>query len=94
MTSYDMTTALALLKTRRNRLAGDTSLDATLTARLEEATEELEHIGIALDESTRDMMLVVDYACWMYQNRDKGTEMPAWLKRKRFERWLESGAAG
>ena len=94
MTGYELETALKLLKARLNRLEGDTSLDETLTKRLEETTEELEHIGITLDSSTRDMMLVVDYAAWKYQNRDKGTQMPEWLKRERFERWLESGAAG
>lgn len=88
------TMALSLLKARLNRLEGDTSLDATLIARIEEAIEELEHIGIALEDNTRDTMLIVDYAAWKYQNRDKAGEMPAWLKRERFERWLESGAAG
>lgn len=90
----NLTTELSLLKARLNRLEGDTSLDATLLKRLEETIEELEHIGIALEDNTRDTMLIVDYAAWKYQNRDKVGEMPQWLKRERFERWLESGAAG
>lgn len=94
MANYDALTALGLLKARLDRLEGDTSRDTSLTARIEEAAEELEHIGITLDGSTRDTMLVVDYAAWKYQNRDKTGEMPQWLKRERFERWLESGAAG
>lgn len=94
MASYDMSMALSLLKTRLNRLEGDTSLDETLTARIEETAEELTHIGITLENTTRDLMLIVDYAAWKYQNRDKTGEMPMWLKRERFERWLESGAAG
>lgn len=94
MANYDAQTALSLLKSRLNRLEEDTSLNEVLSMRIEEAAEELEHIGIALDNSTRDTMLIVDYAAWKYQNRDKAGEMPAWLKRERFERWLESGAAG
>lgn len=94
MAGINMTTALSLLKSRLNRLEGDTSLDVTLTARLNETAEELTSIGIALDDSTRDMMLVVDYAAWKYQNRDKAGEMPQWLKRERFERWLAAGVTG
>ena len=94
MANYDAQTALSLLKSRLNRLEEDTSLNVTLTTRIEEAAEELEHIGIALQNDTRDLMLIVDYAAWKYQNRDKTGEMPAWLKRERFERWMESGAAG
>lgn len=94
MANYDAQTALSLLKSRLNRLEEDTSLNEVLSMRIEEAAEELEHIGIALDNSTRDMMLIVDYAAWKYQNRDKAGQMPEWLKRERFERWLESGAAG
>lgn len=94
MAGINMTSALSLLKSRLNRLEGDTSLDVTLTARLTETAEELTSIGIALDDSTRDMMLVVDYAAWKYQNRDKSGDMPQWLKRERFERWLESGVTG
>lgn len=94
MANYDAQTALSLLKARLNRLEEDNSLNIVLSTRIEEAAEELEHIGIALDGSTRDMMLIVDYAAWKYLNRDKAGEMPAWLKRERFERWLESGAVG
>ena len=94
MASYDVSMALSLLKARLNRLEGDTSLDVTLTTRIEEAAEELTHIGIALEDTTRDTMLIVDYAAWKYLNRDKTGKMPQWLKRERFERWLESGAAG
>lgn len=94
MANYDATSALSMLKARLNRLQEDTSLDSVLLTRIDEASQELEHIGITLDDSTRDMMLIVDYAAWKYLNRDKNGEMPAWLKRERFERWLESGAAG
>lgn len=94
MVKIDMTTALSMIKARLNRLDGDTSLDDVLNIRLRETAEELEHIGIMLRDNERDLMLVVDYAAWKYQNRDKAGDMPKWLKRERFERWLESGVTG
>ena len=94
MANYNNATALSLLKSRLDRLQEDTSRDDVLGARLDESAEELEAIGIALQDTQRDLMLIVDYAAWKYQNRDKPGEMPQWLKRERFERWLESGVAG
>ena len=90
----NMPSALSMLKARLNRLQEDTSLDDVLNVRIAEAAQELEAIGINLQDTMRDLMLVVDYAAWKYQNRDKPGEMPQWLKRERFERWLESGVAG
>lgn len=92
--AIDSASALALLKTRLNRLPGDTSLDDMLGRRIEAATQQLTAIGINLTDSTRDLMLVVDYAAWQYQNRDKPGGMPEWLRRERFERWVESGVTG
>jgi len=34
-------------------------------------------------------MLVVDYTCWAYANRDANTGMPDWLRLRRRERWLQ-----
>lgn len=87
-------TALSLVKTRLNRVPGDTSLDDMLRKRIESAEQQLTAIGIHLTDDTRDLMLVVDYAVWQYQNRDKPGAMPEWLRRVRFERWLESGVTG
>ena len=90
----DSATALSLVKTRLNRLPGDTSLDDMLLKRIDSAEQQLIAIGINLTDSTRDLMLVVDYAVWQYQNRDKPGNMPQWLRVVRFERWLESGVTG
>lgn len=89
--NVDLTMALSLVKTRLNRVQGDTSLDDMLLRRIEAAAEQLEAIGIKLQNNERDLMLVVDYAVWQYGNRDKPGGMPEWLRRARFERWLESG---
>ena len=88
MPAYDVTQALSLMKTRLNRLPGDTSLDSYFSARITAAAEELEATGITLTDSTADLMLVVDYAVWQYQNRDHPGSMPDWLRLKRRERWL------
>ena len=88
MAAVNETTALALVKARLNRLQSDTSLDSYFQARLSGAIEYLEGIGIGLTDSDEDMMLVVDFTVWQYQNRDNPGAMPDWLKLQRRERWL------
>lgn len=84
----DTNTALNLMKVRLNRRSGDTSLDAYFMHRIQAAIEYLTGAGIALTDSTEDLMLVVDTAVWQYQNRDKPGGMPEWLRLQRRERWL------
>lgn len=86
-------TALTLVKTRLNRLPGDTSLDEYLAKRIDAAIGEIEATGIALTDSVADLMLVVDYAVWAYQNRDQATGMPDWLRLRRRERWVQQGVS-
>ena len=87
----DTTTALGLVKTRLNRLQSDTSLDSYLTARINAAEDYLTGIGIELTDSQEDLLLVVDFAVWEYQNRDKPGNMPEWLRLQRRERWIREG---
>lgn len=88
MAALNTTTALQLVKARLNRLASDTTLDTYLTARIDAAIGDLEGTGIVLTDSPEDMLLVVDYAVYQYQNRDKPGGMPDWLRLRRRERWL------
>lgn len=88
MAGIDVTTALALVKTRLNRLPGDTTLDEYLKARINGAISELEGTGIRLADTPDDLMLVVDYTVYQYQNRDQPGGMPDWLRLRRRERWL------
>lgn len=87
----NLETALGLVKARLNRLAGDTSLDTYLQARISAAVQSLEDTGITLTDSQEDLMLVVDVAVWQYQNRDKPGSMPEWLRLERRERWFREG---
>ena len=80
--------ALELVKARLNRLATDTSLDTYLQARISAAVQELTRVGINLQGSNDDLMLVVDYTVNEYQNRDTPGSMPEWLRLRRRERWL------
>ncbi len=80
--------ALALMKTRLNRLEGDTSLDRYFEMRISAAIEATERTGIHLQDTPNDLMLVVDTAVWEYQNRDKPGGMPDWLRLRRRERWI------
>ena len=81
-------TALSLVKSRLNRMAADTSLDDYFRQRIAAAVAELEGTGISLTGSPDDLMLVVDYTVWQYQNRDSAGSMPEWLRLRRRERWL------
>lgn len=85
--------ALALVKTRLNRLQSDTTLDDYLTARINGAAAELEGNGIHLTDSADDLLLLVDYAVWSYQNRDTPGSMPEWLRLRRRERWIREGVS-
>ena len=91
MCAVDNTQALSLVKARLNRLPNDTTLDGYLTARIMAAEQALEATGIVLTASVADLMLVVDYAVWEYQNRDKPGSMPDWLRLRRRERWVQQG---
>lgn len=79
--------ALDMVKARLNRL--DTNLDSYLANRIRAAVTDLEKTGITLTDSVADLMLVVDYTCWAYANRDANTGMPDWLRLRRRERWLQ-----
>ena len=57
--------------------------------RIEAAAEELKRTGITLTDSADDLMLLVDFTVWKYQNRDKAAGMPEWLRLARRERWLQ-----
>lgn len=85
----DFQMALDLVKARLNRPAADTHLDDYFMQRIEAAAGELTKAGITLTETAEDLMLLVDYTVWQYQNRDKPGNMPEWLRLKRRERWLQ-----
>lgn len=91
MCAVDNTQALSLVKARLNRLSTDTTLDTYLTARIMAAEQAIEATGIVLTASVADLMLVVDYTVWEYQNRDKPGSMPDWLRLRRRERWVQQG---
>lgn len=91
MCAVDNTQALSLVKARLNRLPSDTTLDEYLAARIMAAEQAIEATGIVLTTSVADLMLVVDYTVWEYQNRDKPGSMPDWLRLRRRERWVQQG---
>lgn len=94
MTGETKATALSLMKARLNRTAADTALDGYFGQRIEAAAKELEGNGIRLTDEADDLMLLVDYAVWSYQNRDSAGEMPKWLRLRRRERWLRQDRTG
>lgn len=93
MRAIDTNAALLMVKTRLNRLPNDRTLDDYLITRIDAAAEAIEATGITLTDSTADLLLVVDYAVWEYQNRDQPGSMPEWLRLRRRERWLQQRRA-
>ena len=78
--------ALDLMKQRLNRL--DSTLDSYLTTVAESAELELTRMGINLLDDADDLMLLVDYAVWRYQNRDQAGAQPQWLRYRLKSRWV------
>lgn len=89
-----MASALDIMKARLNRTAVDTPLDVYFRQRIAAAAAELEGNGISLTDSADDLMLLVDYTVWQYQNRDSAGAMPEWLRLRRRERWLREKSTG
>ena len=86
--AYNPTLALNLVKDRLNRMRVATADDEYLKTRIDAAAKRLEKNGIHLMDTTDDLMLLVDMTVWEYQNRDKMTGMPEWLRMVRRERFL------
>lgn len=80
------TQALDLVKQRLNRL--DSTLDNYLATVAESAELELTRMGINLQDDADDLMLMVDFTVWRYQNRDQPGAMPQWLRHRLKSRWL------
>lgn len=90
--AVDASQALSLMKVRLNRPAADNSLDTYFAARITAAVEQLNRMmPVKLDDSTADLMLLVDFAVWQYQDRDKNTGDPPWLRQRLRERHLHRG---
>lgn len=87
--------ALALVKTRLNRLQSDTTLDEYLLARIEAAQQELNRmLRVDLDDGMDDLLLLVDYTVWSYQNRDQSGAVPQWLRLRMRQRFLRMEGGG
>lgn len=80
---------LLLVKQRLDMMPGITARDDYLEMRIKAAEGELAKMGIALDDSPEDLLLLVDYTVWSFQNRDKPGTRPDWLTAKIRERWLK-----
>ena len=87
--AVDKEDALYLVKARLNRMPTDTALDDYFLYRIDAAVAELDKTGVHLTDSADDLMLLVDYTVWQYQNRDNPGSMPEWLRLMRRERWLK-----
>ena len=86
--------ALMMVKTRLNRLPSDTTLDEYLLNRIDAAEQEINGmVPFPLTDSTADLMLLVDYAVYAYQNRDKAERMPEWLRYRLRCRFLQGGGS-
>lgn len=66
------------------------SLEKYYKGRINYAVIQLEGRGIHLGDD--DVGLVIDYAVWMIQNRDKPDAIPLWLQYAIRQRWMQERA--
>ena len=85
--------ALNLVKARLTKLNVNVGqLDEYLMYRIDAPEQEINSmIPAPLTDSAADLMLVVDYAVYAYQNRDKAERMPEWLRYRLRCRFLQRG---
>ena len=84
----DLLMALNLVKTRLDRIHVNEQTEEYLRIRIEAAVQELKKNGITLTDSTDDLVLLVDFTVWEYQNRDKPGGEPGWLRQRVRDRVL------
>lgn len=84
----DLLMALNLVKTRLDRIHVNEQTEEYLRIRIEAAVQELKKNGITLTDSTDDLVLLVDFTVWEYQNRDKPGGKPEWLRQRLRDRFL------
>ena len=86
-------TIIKMVFARLNRIyqpgeGDEDDFTAYIRARISAAMEELRGMGIEITSSPDDIMLVTDYVCWQYANREKAEDDPDWLRRRLKNRWI------
>ena len=87
-----------MCRARMNRVYNGTQyadtdgFDEYVRMRCSAACDELRAMGIELDGSPEDVMLLTDYVCWQYSNRDRNEDDPMWLRRRVKNRWIREAA--
>jgi hypothetical protein len=89
--SYNASTALDLVKARKERAGVETPapLVTYWTQRIAAAAEELERKGIILEDTIGDNTLVADLAVERINNRDNAKNDPEWLRVMIRDRWFQ-----
>lgn len=90
--TFNASDVLPLVKARLGiRVA---TMDSHLTTRINAAYAKItDQWGIKYDPEKADHVeLLVDYACWMYGNRDTAEAMPQWLRLEIRELYLHNHA--
>lgn len=88
--------AYALLQARMDRggMPVPENLAEYWQTRMEAAAQELEQMGIHLEDNAKDSALLADFTAYKLQNRDKPEAMPRWLRLELRERWLSQERGG
>ena len=86
--AIDLKTAMLMVKQRKDMMTGINQRDDYIEMRIKAAIEELAQDGIHLVNNSADLMLLVDYVVWQYNNRDKSGAPPEWLTERKRRRWL------
>lgn len=95
MAEFDPIIVLPLVKARlgiRVNTADNDHLIPKIKAAYAKITDQK---GIKYDQNKFDHVeVLVDYACWLYENRDKSGAMPDWLRLEIRELYLHNHAQG
>lgn len=86
--AIDVNKAVELFKLRKDMLTNSYRRDELIITRIKATIQQLEAKGIHLVNTDADLMFVVDVAVWQYNNRDKLTAEPEWLRASKNERWM------
>ena len=88
--SYNASTVLDLVKARKERAGVETPapLVTYWTQRIAAAAQDLEDMGIILEDNIGDNSLVADLAVERINNRDNQKGDPEWLTLKIRQRWF------
>lgn len=86
--AINIESAIRNFKQRKDMMPGINQRDEYIETIIRAAIEELADMGIHLVDRSADLLFLVNYAVWKYNNRDENEKMKPWLKQAITDRWV------